>query len=190
MCCEREKTVNSEAQSKALCGWLTNFVVDSTLRLTVFNFLESISIAQAAAINELRACIAVAVVVPHRVVAGARAVNLWKVADVFAGRLDASVFAVVLRLEAILVSTASAIPEATAAAVLGVEEVLDLVVVAAVAHVSLEAASLLRRVGDLVFTAFKVGAFSLGGTVRTAAVLTGRARAAFEVGSFGWCCVV
>lgn len=70
--------------------------------------------------------------------------NLRKMTNIFAGRLDASLFAIILRIKTILISTASAIPEATAAAIFGVEEVFNGVVVATVAHVFLETAGFLR----------------------------------------------
>lgn len=116
--------------------------------------------------------------------------NLRKVTNIFAGRLDASFFAIILRIETILVAAAPAIPEATAASIFGVEEVFNGVVVATIAHVLLETASLLWRVRNLIFTGLKVGALSLADPIWAAAELTRCTSAAFEVWSFSWCDVI
>lgn len=139
---------------------LTDFVVDAALCLTVFNLLKSVCVSKATTVDELRTRVAIAVVVPHWIVACAGSVDLGQVANVLACWFNAGVFAFAFGIEAIGVSAAASIPETTATTVFSIKEVLDGVVVAASSHVAFKTASLLWGVWDLVFTFFE--AFSFG----------------------------
>lgn len=177
-------------ETKNRAQTLTDFVVDAALCLTVFNLLESVGVSEATTIDELRTCVAVAVVVPHRVIACAWSVNLGQVTNVLASGFNASVLALGFRVEAVGVSTASAIPEATATTVFGVEEVFDGVVVTAGSHVAFKAASLLWRVWDLVSAFLEVLALGFGESIWAASELAGCTTASFGVRSLGRCEVV
>lgn len=122
---------------------LTNLFIHHAMSLAIFKFLKSVCVSEASSIDELSACVSVSVVVPHRVVSSAGSVNLGQVANFLSNWLNASFLAITFGVESVFVASTSAIPEATAAAILSVEEVFDGVVVAACSHVTCEAASFL-----------------------------------------------
>lgn len=118
-------------------------LASSALSLARLTRREAIVVAQAPAVHELQALLSAVIEIPHGLVAATRSLHLGQQADVLSGRLLAHCLALFGRVESVVVSFLTSVPEARARAILIIVEVLDGVVLAG-STVLLEAARLLR----------------------------------------------
>lgn len=149
--------------------------------MTFFNGFESIVVAQASAIDELRARFAIRVIVINWEVSTAWAFDLRQQTRIFSGWSFARRFAVFDRIETIVVATAAAVPESRATAIFQIEEVFDCVI-AASASILEESTRFLWHNRNL-FAAIELWSLSVGDAIWTTAVFACGARASFEIGS-------